>query len=298
MAQIAGFLLTVLDKAYHYGLPFVVVLSILVFVHEFGHYWVARRCGVRIDMFSIGFGPELFGWTNGAGTRWRVAAIPMGGFVKMFGDADASSRPDNEAAAQMDEADRKVSFIHKTLGQKASVVAAGPAANFIFAIVVMTILFSTVGQPFTPPIIGKIMPDSAAQAAGLKPGDVVQTIDGVEIHRFEELQQAVSIDPGEPMALALLRDGQPLTITATPKVIEEKDRFGNVARIGRLGVTPSSDLVMRRENPAVALWQASRETWSITSNTLGVVWQMIAGRRSTGYERTDRHWADVGRVLA
>ena len=274
-------LTTILDKAYHYGLPFVVVLSVLVFVHEFGHYWVARRCCVRIDAFSIGFGPEIAGWTDRAGTRWRIALVPMGGFVKMFGDADASSRPDSEAAARMDEDDRKVSFMHKKLWQKALVVGAGPAANFLFAILVMSALFATVGQPFTPPVVGKIQPDSAAERAGLEPGDVIHSVDGAEVRRFEELQQIVSLNSGQPMTLQIERRGQTVSIVATPSIVNEKDRFGNVERIGRLGVYPSSDLVIRHEDPATAVWQATRETWSITSNTLGVVWQMVIGVRGT-----------------
>ncbi|HLG85773.1 MAG TPA: RIP metalloprotease RseP [Alphaproteobacteria bacterium] len=282
MALIPHFALTSLAWTYHYILPFVVVLSILVFVHEFGHYWVARRCGVKIDAFSIGFGPEIFGWTDSAGTRWRIALIPMGGFVKMFGDADASSRPDIEAAAQMDAETRRVSFMHKKLWQKSLVVSAGPVANFLFAILVMTVLFATVGQPFTPPIIGKIQPGSAAEHAGLMTGDVVQSVDGREVRRFEELKLLVTLAPGQPIKLNILRNGQPLELVATPAVVDERDRFGNVERMGQLGVYPSSELVMRHEGPPTALWQATRETWSITSNTLGVVWQMIIGTRGTG----------------
>lgn len=279
MDLIVGFVLTFLDKLYTYGLPFVVVLSILVFVHEFGHYWVARRCGVRIDAFSIGFGPELFGWTDRAGTRWRVAAIPMGGFVKMFGDADASSRPDAKAAAEMSEEERRGAFIHKKLWQKSAVVAAGPAANFLFAIVVMAALFSTIGQPFTPAVVGTVAADSAAEKAGLQVGDKIEAIDGAEVRRFEELQQIVSLDMGQTMNMRIARGGETLNLVATPNVIDEKDRFGNVHRIGRLGIGPSSEQVIRTLDPASAVWQATRETWSITANTLGVVWQMIIGTR-------------------
>ena len=282
MASITHLAINSLAWTYHYILPFVVVLSILVFVHEFGHYWVARRCGVKIDAFSIGFGPEILGWTDSAGTRWRIALIPMGGFVKMFGDADASSRPDVEAAAQMDADARRVSFMHKRLWQKSLVVSAGPAANFLFAILVMTVLFATVGQPFTPPVIGKVQAGSAAEHAGLMTGDVVQSVDGREVRRFEELKLLVTLAPGQPITLKVQRDGHPLELVATPMVVDERDRFGNVERMGQLGVYPSGELVMRHEDPATALWQASRETWSITSNTLGVVWQMIIGTRGTG----------------
>jgi regulator of sigma E protease len=281
MAFVTGLLQTFIDKLYHYGLPFVVVLSILVFVHEFGHFWVARRCGVKIETFSIGFGGEIFGWTDKQGTRWRVGWLPVGGFVKMFGDADASSKPDALAASQMSEDERRVAFAHKALWQKALIVGAGPGINFLFAILVMAGLFATVGQPFTPPVIGKIQPGSAAEQAGLQPGDLVKSVDGVEVHRFEELRQMIMLDTGEALTLSLLRDGRPMTLKATPEIVDERDLLGNTQKIGRLGMLPSGDVVIRHEDPFTALWQASRETWTITATSLETLGQMIIGRRST-----------------
>jgi regulator of sigma E protease len=281
MAHIIGSLHGLLHWLVHAGPIYIVALSILVFVHEFGHFWVARRCGVKIEAFSIGFGGELFGWTDRLGTRWRVAWLPIGGFVKMFGDADATSRPDSAASAQMDAAARRVSFTHKKLWQKALVVAAGPAANFIFAIVVMAILFSTIGQPFTPPVIGSVVAGSAAEKAGLMAGDVVQSVDGVTVRRFEELRQLVVLDTGDPMTLILTRNGQEMTLVATPQIVEEDDLMGNKTRVGRLGMMPSGQFVMRHEDPATALWQATRETWSIGSSSLTAIGQMITGRRSS-----------------
>ncbi len=264
------------------GPIYVVALSILVFVHEFGHFWVARRCGVRIEAFSIGFGGELFGWTDRHGTRWRVAWLPIGGFVKMFGDADASSRPDVAASAVMDEEARRVAFTHKALWQKALIVAAGPAANFLFAILVLAVLFMTVGQPFTPPVVGSVVAGSAAEKAGLKVGDEVQSVDGVTIRRFEELKQIIMFDSGDALSLVVKRGSQTVTLVATPDIVEEKDMLGNTTKMGRLGMTPASDLViLRHEDPATALWQAGRETWGITTSTLGTVGQMIVGRRGT-----------------
>jgi regulator of sigma E protease len=281
MAFVAGLLQTFIDKLYHYGLPFVVVLSILVFVHEFGHFWVARRCGVKIETFSIGFGGEIFGWTDKQGTRWRIGWLPVGGFVKMFGDADASSKPDAQANSQMNEDERRVAFAHKALWQKALIVGAGPGINFLFAILVMAGLFATVGQPFTPPVIGKVQPGSAAAQAGLQPGDLVQSVDGVEVHRFEELRQMIMLDTGEPLTLSIIRDGQPMTVKATPEIVDERDLLGNSQKIGRLGMLPSGDVVIRHEDPFTALWQASRETWTITATSLETLGQMIIGRRST-----------------
>src|SRR5215472_7487788 len=154
---------------YYVGI-FLVVLTVLVFVHELGHYLIARRSGVRIEVFSIGFGPEIFGWNDRAGTRWKFSIIPLGGYVKMFGDADPASMPAANMAAMSAE-ERAVSFHHKRLPQRAAVVSAGPIANFVFAIVVLSALFATVGQPFTPAQVGQVQPGSAAEAAGIKPGD-------------------------------------------------------------------------------------------------------------------------------
>jgi regulator of sigma E protease len=235
---------------------------------------------VKIEAFSIGFGKELFGWTDKAGTRWRVAILPIGGFVKMFGDADAASRPDFEAAALMDADARRVSFTHKKLWQKALIVAAGPAANFIFAILVMATLFATVGESYTQPVIGSVKAGSAAEKAGLMTGDKIVSIDGASIERFEDLRQAVLMDAGDPLTFDLRRGGQPVTITVTPDIVEEKDILGNKTKIGQLGVTPSGETVLRSEGPVTALWQATGETWSITSGSLSAIGQMIIGRRS------------------
>jgi regulator of sigma E protease len=180
----------------------------------------------------------------------------------------------------MDADARRVSFTHKALWQKALIVAAGPIANFLFAIVVTAVLFATVGEPFTPPIIGGVKPGSAAEQAGLKTGDVIQSIDGVGIERFEELRQAVLMGMGDPVTLELKRNGQPMTIVATPQVVEEKDILGNSTKMGQLGIYPSGDSVFRHENPVTALTRASEDTWSIAVSSLSTIGQMIVGRRS------------------
>jgi regulator of sigma E protease len=268
-----------LSGLWTYVIPFLVVLTVLVFVHELGHYWVARRNGVRIETFSIGFGPELFGRTDRAGTRWKISAIPLGGYVKMFGDADAASTPSG-AVRHMTPEEREVSFFHKRLGQRAAIVAAGPIANFLFAIIGLTLLFSLYGQPFTPPDIGSIQPDSAAAQAGMQPGDVIVEVDGQPIERFEEVQQIVRFNQGTPLALVIQRDGQRLPITATPQVTTITDRMGNTHTIGLLGIGRAG-MEYRRHDPLTALWQAGRETVNLTVGTLGAVGQMIAGSRGT-----------------
>jgi len=183
-------------------------------------------------------------------------------------------------AAQMDAEARRVSFTHKKLWQKSLIVAAGPMANFLFAIVVMSALFATIGQPFTPPIIGSVQAGSAAEKAGLQDGDVVQSVDGQSVQRFEDLRQIVLANTGDPITMELLRKGEPVTLTATPQVVEEEDILGNKSKVGRLGMLPSSDFHMRHEDPLTAVWQATRETWNITASSLSTIGQMIIGRRS------------------
>ncbi|HXP77448.1 MAG TPA: RIP metalloprotease RseP [Stellaceae bacterium] len=260
-------------------LPFLIVLTVLVFVHELGHYFSARRNGVKVQVFSIGFGPELFGWTSRSGTRWKLSLIPIGGYVKMFGDADAASMP-SETVEEMTEEEKAVSFFHKRLMQRAEIVAAGPAANFLFAIVVLAGFFMTVGQPFTPADIGEVIAGSAAERAGMQPKDKILAIDGKAIERFEDIQQIVGLNDGEPLKVLVQRDGEQLALSATPTVIEEKDVFGNVHRIGRLGIQRKGTEFVRRD-PVSALWRAADETWNIAAGTLTAVGQMVMGTRTT-----------------
>ncbi|CAK0762879.1 Zinc metalloprotease [uncultured Gammaproteobacteria bacterium] len=219
-----------------YLLPFLVVLTILIFVHEFGHYLIARRCGVKVEVFSFGFGPELFGYTDVAGTRWKCCAIPLGGYVKMFGDADAASTPD-ERVTEMSAEEKAVSFYHKRVGQRIAIVAAGPLANYLFAVVVLALLFMTSGQPFVPAVIGKIQPGSAAEAAGFVIGDAVTAIDGVAVERFEQLQQIVRAAPGRTLAMTVKRNGRLVVLSATPRDSTTSGLFGLVRfSFGVLGV--------------------------------------------------------------
>ena len=258
---------------------FLLVLSVLVFVHELGHYLVARYNGVRVETFSIGFGPELFGWNDRAGTRWKVSAVPLGGYVKMFGDADPASLP-GEHLQQMTDAEKAVSFHHKRLPQRAAIVAAGPIANFILAVMILSVIIAVRGQQFSPPDVGQVLPGSAAEAAGIKPGDVILAIDGQKIDSFEAIQRIVEVNTGTPLDLVVKRGAGDLDIHVTPKVTTETDRLGFTHQIARLGIGRKGVDFVRR-NPVAAVWYAANEAWYLSTATLKAVWQMIIGLRSS-----------------
>ncbi len=227
-----------------YVLPFLVVLTVLVFVHEMGHYLVARWNGVRVEVFSIGFGPEIRGWNDAAGTRWKICWIPFGGYVKFFGDSDGASRPDGDTLRELSDDERAVSFHHKRLGQRAAVVAAGPMANFAYAIIVLAAMYMAFGQRVTPAEIGRVVDQGAGQAAGFEEGDVVLAIDGSSIHRFEQFEQAVFLNPGRQLNFRIRRLDQERTLTATPRLIEKADRQGIMHKFGDLGLWPASPAIV------------------------------------------------------
>ena len=191
---------------------FLLLLTPVVFFHELGHYWVARRAGVVVEVFSVGFGPEIYGWTSKkTGTRWRFAAIPLGGYVRMRGD-------ENEASGAAPDADKVPgSFAGASLGWRSAIVLAGPVANFILGILLFALVYMTVGKVTIPAEIGEVMPETAAAEAGLRPGDLVMDIDGIEVRDFSDLRGLVVEAPGRPLEFTILRDGRPVTLTVTPQ---------------------------------------------------------------------------------
>jgi regulator of sigma E protease len=260
--------------------PFILIISIIVFVHEWGHYIVAKRCGVRIETFSIGFGREIFGWTDKSGTRWKIAWLPLGGYVKMFGDADPSSSPDAAKLEAMDDTARSQAFYYKNLKQKAAIVAAGPGINYLFAILIFIGFFWLVGYPQTLPVVGEVVKNSAAERAGLQPGDRITHLNGEEIEYFTDMQRIVSIRPGEPMQVELIRNGKPIAQSITAERHESTDMFGNKTVVGRLGIG-TSEMVYEPLPFAKAVTTSFREAYHMSAGTLTAIGQMITGKRGT-----------------
>ncbi|MEQ8321575.1 MAG: RIP metalloprotease RseP [Rhodospirillales bacterium] len=266
---------------------FLVVLSIIVFVHEWGHYWVARRNGVRVEVFSIGFGPEIFGWYDKAGTRWRVSAVPLGGYVKMFGMAEegeadsaqnflekGAGETESEGLRELTDKDRKESFAFKTVGQRAAIVFAGPAINFIFAILVLAVIAMSVGVPEVRVSVGEVISDSAAEAAGMKADDVLVRLNGAEINNPSAVQQIVSSSPGQNLPLTVLRDGREVELSVMP---ESVDQDGNT--VGRLGIRMQGIIgEHKRLNPFSAAWFGIEKTVSITGQALTNIGKLLIGQ--------------------
>jgi regulator of sigma E protease len=266
-----------------YLVPFLFVLTIVVFFHEFGHFIVARWVGIRVMVFSLGFGPELLGFTDRRGTRWKISAIPLGGYVKFFGDENAASVPDQATLATMSEAERAESFFHKSVARRAAVVVAGPLANFILAIVIFAGIFMFYGKQTTSARVDAVQPASAAAAAGFKPGDLVVSIDGRPIQTFADMQRIISGNAGQPLAVKVDRGGDSLTLTAVPELKEIKDNFGNAHRMGVLGISRSmaaDDLRMEPVNPLAAITLGAEETWFVVERTLSYIGGVVAGRES------------------
>ena len=266
-----------------YVVPFLFVLTIVVFFHELGHFLVGRWAGVRVLTFSLGFGPELFGFNDRHGTRWKISAIPLGGYVKFFGDETEASTPSAETLAHMTPEERALSFHHKKVGPRAAIVAAGPIANFLLAIVIFACMFTFFGKPNTSARVDKVEANSAAAAAGFQAGDVVTAIDGNKIDTFSDMQRIVSGRAGERLTFTVKRGEANLQLQGTPELREVKDPFGNIQRLGVLGITrqtAAGDVVTERVDPATAVWLGVKETWFVIDRTLAYVSRIFTGRES------------------
>jgi regulator of sigma E protease len=266
-----------------YLIPFIFVLSLVVFFHELGHFLVARWCGVRVMVFSIGFGPEIVGFNDRRGTRWKISAIPLGGFVKFLGDDSAASTPDNAALAKMDSSERAHSFMFQSVAKRAAIVVAGPVAKFILAIVIFAAVFMVYGKQTMSARVDAVQPGSAAAAAGFEPGDLVVSIDGHAVDNFAQMQRVVGESAGETLEITVERAGATKILKATPALQEKKDVFGNVRRIGILGIQRSPAPEDLKSQPVAlpqAVWLSVQESWDVVDQTLSYVGGVIIGRKS------------------
>lgn len=264
-----------------YILPYVVILSLLVFVHELGHYLAARWSGIRILAFSVGFGPELIGYTDSHGTRWKISAIPLGGYVRFYGDADASSRSDDTELSDLSPAERAQTLAGAKLWKRAVTVAAGPIANFLLAIVIFAVIFGTYGKPIADPVVAEVKAESAAGEAGVMPGDLLVALDGERVETFDDIVRYISMRPEVPVVVTVKRGGGELDLRMVPRRVETTDRFGNKMEVGQIGIVTnqqSGNFRIEPLTPVQAVGEGVRQTWHIVTGTVDYIGNMISGR--------------------
>jgi regulator of sigma E protease len=265
-----------------YTIPsFLFLLTLLVFVHEMGHYLVGRWSGIRIVAFSIGFGPELFGWTDRQGTRWKFCVIPLGGYVKFFGDEDAASSPDYERLERIAPDERDRTFLGAKLWKRAATVAAGPIANFLLAIAIFAVLFSIYGRAVADPVVAFVAPGSAAEEAGVQPGDRLVSIDGTPIATFDDVRRYVSVRPDLPITVRIERDGATVDLNMVPQRTESVDPLGNKIEDGKIGIGTSQEagnFRIETYGPVEAVGQGALQSWRIVTGTFDYLSNLVVGR--------------------
>lgn len=260
-------------------IAFLLVLGPLVFVHEYGHYIVGRWCGVKAETFSIGFGRKIISWRDKRGTDWKIGWLPLGGYVQFAGDRDAVSRPDADWQ-QMSADERQHSFPSKPVWKRAAIVAAGPITNFLFAILILAGFAWLSGTPTTPPIVGSVMEDSAAQQAGIREGDRILSIDGRTMQLFTDVPMAVAHRPNEPVDVRLrTASGEERSVRLTPSLQSSTDQFGNAYERGVIGIM-AGKVVFERVSLLQAPVVALRQTTQIVQQTFDVLRQLVTGNRS------------------
>lgn len=293
----------IIGNFFHTALAFLVIISIIVFIHEFGHYLIARLCGVAVEVFSIGFGKEVFGFNDRAGTRWKFSALPLGGYVKMYGDETAASTSNVEKLETMTEEEKSKSFYYKALWQKALIVMGGPLFNFLLTIAIFTALIYVNGVTSTEPVVGSVVEDSAALEAGIQKGDRILIVDGEEVEEFRDISVSLATNLGEPVVITLERAGEKMDLTLTPRLVKVEDALGNINEYPRIGVQ-SQKLTLKEMGLAAALLHATERTYQLCVATLEVLGQLITGQRSAeqlkgpiGIAHMSGQAADAGLVM-
>ncbi len=266
-----------------YIVPFIFVLSIVVFFHELGHFLIGRWCGVKVDAFSLGFGPELAHFHDRYGTRWRLAALPLGGYVKFHGDANGASMADDAELAKMPADERAVTFAAQTVWKRAAIVAAGPFANFILAIVIFTGIFYVEGRGVLAPRVDGVTAGSAAEGAGFQAGDMIVSINGTKIDGFEDMQRIVQVSGDVPLSFVVERNGTTIELMATPRRRDVTTPFGTT-RVGVLGVESNGSQAnwhLEHYNLLQSAHLATTETWYIVERTGSYLGGLLVGKEST-----------------
>lgn len=281
-------------------LPFLFVLTVVVFIHELGHFLVARWCGVKVKAFSIGFGREIFGFYDRHGTRWRFAWIPLGGYVKFLDDENSASVPSKSALDNLSAAEREGAFQTKSLAARSAIVVAGPVANFLLAIVIFSVTYAVMGVHGTPPRVSELIPGEPAAVAGFQPGDLILSIDGQPIETFADMQRVVATSPDQELTFEVQRGNTLLTLKATPARREISDRFGNKLRQGMIGIKrdPNPEWVYKRYGPVDSVVLGVRDTFFIVTRTLAYLADVITGRESADQMRGPIGIAEISGQVA
>jgi len=264
-----------------YIVPFLIVLTLIVFVHEMGHYLAGRWCGIGINAFSVGFGPELLGFTDRHGTRWKLSAIPLGGYVKFRGDEDAASIPDYDAFAALSAAEREKTFLGAALWKRAVTVAAGPIANFVLAIAIFAVMFTIYGRQIADPVVAQVRAGSAAEAAGVRPGDLLVALDGNPVRTFDDVRRYVSVRPEIGIVVTLSRSGETFDLPMVPQRTELTDQFGNKMELGIIGIVTDQEAGNFRVveyGPVEAVGQGMVQSWHIVTGTFDYLSNLVTGR--------------------
>ena len=269
----------------NYIIPFIILITIVVFIHEYGHYYFARRYGVAVTDFSIGFGKEIFGFNDKNGTRWKFCLIPLGGYVKFFGDRNVFSQAEQEEILKKyNKVDQKKLFVTKPLYQRALIVAGGPLANFLLAILIFSCIYMFVGKDFTPAKIEEVTTESPAEKAGLKKNDIITAINNNKIESILEVSTFINTSSVEKITIKVLRNQRELTFVAEPELIDSKDPFGNSIKKKIIGIkigSASDGFNQQKLGPAKAIYYSVKEIWFVTKTTIKFIGSLFQGKGDT-----------------
>ena len=265
----------------NYIIPFLILIMIVVFIHEYGHYYFAKRYGVGVTDFSIGFGREIFGWNDKSGTRWKVCWVPLGGYVKFFGDRNVFSQTEQqEIINKYSEDDRQKLFILKPLYQRSLIVAAGPLANFFLAILIFTMINMFVGKDMTPALVDEVQKDSPAFVAGMKKNDKIIYIDKKKVESILEVSTFINISTSETIEFVVLRNDQKISLLVKPNLVDGKDSLGNSVKKRMIGIKLSpfnNEYKKQPLGPSKAIYYSVKEVWFVTTTSLNYLGKMITG---------------------